>query len=114
MDSCCRVAAGIRLIQFYAAGPVCTPPRASIVSGKYSLRYNIEAIFRDRGEYLSAGDTLPQLMKDGGYATALVGKWHLGGLRSKSELPFKPEDERMKMGKYILKVIQMCVYSPSP
>jgi len=74
---------GIRLTQFYAAGPVCTPTRASIVSGKYPLRYDIEAIFRDRGEYLPAGNTLPQLMKDGGYTTALLGKWHLGGLRLK-------------------------------
>lgn len=50
---------GVRLTQFYAAGPVCTPTRVSIVSGKYPLRFNIEAIFRDRGEYLPAGNTLP-------------------------------------------------------
>jgi N-acetylgalactosamine-6-sulfatase len=74
---------GIRLTRFYAASGVCTPTRASFLTGKDPARFNIRNVFKDEGEYLPAGNTLPQMLKFAGYNTALLGKWHLGGLRLK-------------------------------
>ena len=75
---------GIRLSDFYANGVLCSPTRAGLISGRYQQRYGIEAALprmgmpnTDRGLPVSAG-SLPQLMKTAGYATALIGKWHLG------------------------------------
>jgi len=74
--------AGIRYTRFYSASGVCTPSRASILTGKYPLRFDIRMHFKDAGEHLPAGiETLPKILKEAGYATAHIGKWHLGGLR---------------------------------
>ena len=74
---------GVRLTDFYANGPLCSPTRAGLISGRYQQRAAIEIPFGsstvhgERGLPVT-GRSLPQLLKNNGYATALLGKWHLG------------------------------------
>ena len=84
---------GIRFTNAYAACPVCSPTRASIMSGQYPARVGItdfitghwrpyeEVIVpKNRTQYLPLEIyTLGEAMKDAGYATGYFGKWHLGG-----------------------------------
>lgn len=80
---------GLRLTDFYANGVTCSPTRAGLISGRYQQRYGIEAPLPnapragDRG-LPATGRSLPQLLKNNGYATGLVGKWHLGYSAEKS------------------------------
>jgi len=74
---------GVRLTDAYSNGPVCTPTRAAFISGRYQQRVGLDWVLtvapadRDRG-LPATGASLPALLKTNGYATGIMGKWHLG------------------------------------
>ncbi len=73
-------AAGARLEQFYVQ-PVCSPTRAAFMTGRYPIRHGLHiGVVRPWARYGLPLDerTLPQALKEAGYATAITGKWHLG------------------------------------
>lgn len=76
-----RMAArGMRFTQFYSANPFCSPSRAALLTGRYPVRSGVNVVlFPDSKGSLPATEiTVAQLLKQQGYATACVGKWHLG------------------------------------
>ncbi|XP_062457383.1 steryl-sulfatase isoform X4 [Rhea pennata] len=77
---------GVTLTQHIAASPLCTPSRAAFLTGRYPIRSGMAAYSRV-GVFLFAASsgglpfeeiTFAKLLKQRGYSTALIGKWHLG------------------------------------
>lgn len=83
---------GLRFTDAYAAAPVCSPYRASLMTGQWPARVGIT-------DYLRANDpkhlgtehvTLAEAFKRAGYATGIIGKWHLSGYQNEGAEEFPP------------------------
>lgn len=77
---------GVKFTNFYAGAPVCTPSRASLLTGSYARRVDLDLDAQNRWVLFPQGKkginpqevTVAEALKKGGYATAIIGKWHLG------------------------------------
>ena len=90
-----RIAAnGVRFTKFYANSSVCSPSRASLMTGRYPDRAGVPGVIRTHpenswGYFRQDAVTLPSVLKQKDYHTALIGKWHLG---------LEPENHPCKRG----------------
>ena len=73
---------GVRLTSFYAPSPTCTPSRAALMTGCYAERVGVNRVLYpfDNIGLNPSEITIAELLKTRGYATACIGKWHLGHL----------------------------------
>jgi len=67
---------GVRLDRFYSGAPVCSPTRATCLTGRHYFRYGIWKA--NQGALPTQEVTLPEMLKQAGYTTGHFGKWHLG------------------------------------
>ena len=85
---------GTRFTRFYANSSVCSPSRASLMTGRYPDRAGVPGVIRTHpenswGYFRQDAVTLPSALKQKDYRTALIGKWHLG---------LEPENHPCKRG----------------
>jgi arylsulfatase A len=102
---------GMRFTNAYAAAAICSPSRASLMTGKYPARLHLTHIIQaaparkgnlrdpDWTPYLPLEEaTLAKMLKPAGYATAIIGKWHLGGHPGRSAAGAGEEGDPKRQG----------------
>lgn len=84
---------GIRFTQFYAPSALCSPSRAGLLTGRTPYRTGITSWIPDNSEVALRRDevTIAAMLKDAGYRTAVIGKWHLNGGLGMTTVP-QPKD----------------------
>ncbi|WP_425639876.1 arylsulfatase [Algoriphagus yeomjeoni] len=80
-------AESVRFTNFYVS-PVCAPTRASLMTGRYSLRTGVRDTYNGGAMMASSEITIAELLKSKDYATGIFGKWHLG-----DNYPMRPSDQ---------------------
>ena len=87
---------GIRFTQFYVASPICSPSRTGATTGMFPARWRITSFLQTRQgnaaceqvDFLDPqAPSLARLLRASGYATAHIGKWHMGGGRDVTNAP---------------------------
>lgn len=87
---------GLRLSQYYSGAPICSPSRASIITGMYPGRWNFSTYLDNRKHNKAAeqadfldprAPSVARFFQEAGYATGHFGKWHLGGGRDVHDAP---------------------------
>ncbi len=87
---------GIRFTQGYVAAPICSPSRCGLITGQFPGSWRITSFLQTKAGNRACGmddyldphaTTLPRVLKQSGYATAHIGKWHLGGGRDVTDAP---------------------------
>ncbi|MCO6043224.1 arylsulfatase [Aeoliella sp. ICT_H6.2] len=79
--------AGGELTRFYVS-PVCSPTRASLMTGRYNYRTRVIDTYRGHSMMDTEEVTVAELLRTAGYATGIFGKWHLG-----DAYPLRPQDQ---------------------
>ncbi len=77
----------VRLTNFHV-DPTCSPTRSALMTGRYSTRTGVWHTINGRSLMRSSELTLAEIFKSNGYATGMIGKWHLG-----DNYPFRPQDQ---------------------
>jgi len=87
---------GTRFTQFYVVSPICSPSRVGCTTGMFPGRWRITSYLQTRKGNAACGQadfldpkapSLARLLKSAGYATAHIGKWHMGGGRDVTNAP---------------------------
>jgi len=86
---------GMRFTDAYAAAPVCSPYRAALMTGEWPARVGITDYLRpnDRKHLPPEATTLAEVFKSAGYATGMIGKWHLTGYDHHGAKEIRPTDQ---------------------
>ena len=84
---------GMKFTNAYAAAPVCSPYRAALMTGQYPARVGITDYLRPNAtNHLSTEHiTIAEMLKRAGYATGIIGKWHLTGYANYGVKEFGPD-----------------------